>query len=202
MTTVRDVSDRAGIVLTDPDCVRWTLPEREFWINDGLRELLLSVPSAYVKHVTVVLDPGEIQAVPKDCRTLVELRQSYLPSDALAGTVPRVSRSLLSDTAPKWAGRPGRGNVSNYCYDASDPRWFYVFPPQPEADQGSVELVYYAIPPFLTVDDTLPVNDDYVMPLVNYTLFRAYSKDAEYAANASIATAYYQAFKAGFAPPG
>ena len=35
-----------------------------------------------------------------------------------------------------------------------------------------------------------------VPAIVNYALYRCYSKDAEYAANAQLAAAYYQAFNA------
>ena len=40
------------------------------------------------------------------------------------------------------------------------------------------------------------VDDVYATALINYMLYRAYSKDAEYAANAAQATAFYQQFMA------
>jgi hypothetical protein len=40
------------------------------------------------------------------------------------------------------------------------------------------------------------VDDVYATTLINYILYRAYSKDAEYAANGALATAYYGQFMA------
>jgi len=46
------------------------------------------------------------------------------------------------------------------------------------------------------VDEAEPIliDDVYATALVNYMLYRSYSKDAEYAANAAQAQAYYQQF--------
>jgi hypothetical protein len=194
MNTVNDVVKRVGAILVDPEALRWTVEERTLWVNDGLRELLVRKPAAYTRHVMLALKEGEVQALPGDCRTLVEVRQSYLPSEALYAAVPRVGRALLSATRPAWAGKAGRGEVRNWCWEESDPDRFYVYPPQPEDDQGTVELIYYARPPWLQGDDPLPVGDEYTAVLVNYVLFRAYSKDAEFAANAQIAAQYFQVF--------
>jgi len=41
----------------------------------------------------------------------------------------------------------GAAEVQNYMYDEKDPLHYYVYPPQPAADPGYLELVYSAIPP-------------------------------------------------------
>jgi hypothetical protein len=191
--TVQDISTRAGLVLTDPDAVRWTLAERTLWVNEGVAALLVLKPSAYMRHQVVTLSPGAAQAAPGDCRSLVEVRQSVRPGGGRARECQRVSRAMLSLTEPEWAAQPGRGEVRNWSYDDYDPLRFYVYPPQPDTP-GTAELVYHAAMPWLALTATVPLLDDYAPPLVNYLLFRAYSKDAEFAGNGTVAQAYYQAF--------
>ena len=191
----QEISTRAGYVLSDPDAIRWTPVERELWINDGIRELLGAVPSAYVKHATVRLAPGEVQSVPADCRKLMEIRVSQMQG-AYGWKCPRlVSREMLSLVRPAWMNKIGDGDVREYFYDPGDPERFYVYPPQPD-EPGEVELIYQAVPPWVALGDVFPLREDYAMAVLNYVLYRAYSKDAEFAGNAQIALTYYQGFKA------
>jgi len=198
---VQEVSNRVGYILTDTTAVRWTLPERELWINDGIRELLTLVPSAYVKHATLQLVEGELQALPSDCRALLEVRFSQQPMSDSRLCVRKVSREMLSIARSLWINRQGRGEVREYSYDASDPLRFYVFPAQPD-EPGLVEIVYQAVAPWVSLAAEFPLRDDYAMAVVNYVLHRAYSKDAEFAGNAQIAVSYYQAFKTALSGAG
>ena len=191
----QEISTRVGYVLSDVDAIRWTEAERELWINDGIRELLGIVPSAYVKHETVQLQPGEVQQTPADCRKLMEVRVSQKPESFGWRCARLVSREMLSLTRPAWMNKIGDGDVREYFYDPGDPDRFYVYPPQPD-EPGVVELIYQAVPAWVELDDVFPLREDYAMAVLNYVLYRAYSKDAEFAGNAQIALTYYQGFKA------
>jgi hypothetical protein len=57
-------------------------------------------------------------------------------------------------------------------------------------------MVYLASPTDATLTSTITLDDIYISALTDYTLYRAYSKDAEYAANTTLASAYYQNFTA------
>jgi hypothetical protein len=69
-----------------------------------------------------------------------------------------------------------------------------------------VELVYSSYPTDITepadgalytaVTGNISVPDIYANTLVDYVLYRAYTKDAEFAGNAQRATAHYGAFSA------
>ena len=59
-----------------------------------------------------------------------------------------------------------------------------------------VQLAYSAEPSNAAENGTLDLDGTWVPAIVNYALYRCYSKDAEYAANAQLAAAYYQAFNA------
>lgn len=64
------------------------------------------------------------------------------------------------------------------------------------AKNHAVELVYSASPTDCTLSSTISVDDIYANALLDYVLYRAYSKDADYAQNAQLAVAHYQAFSA------
>jgi hypothetical protein len=83
--------------------------------------------------------------------------------------------------------------VESYSYDPRNPLQFYVYPPN--LGTGFVELSYSAVPAAVaTAGDNITINDLYAYCLVDYMLYRAFSMDAEHAANAARAVAHYQAF--------
>ncbi|EOA3152424.1 TPA: DUF6682 family protein, partial [Escherichia coli] len=85
------------------------------------------------------------------------------------------------------------------CFISSDlaPRVFWLFPAPEEA--VSVDAVVSRIPEavyVLTQDDDTPVplEEAYVNPLVDWMLFRAFSKDAAGGAESGLAAQHYQSF--------
>ena len=97
---------------------------------------------------------------------------------------------------PGWHASTPAAEVKHYVFNPQNQRVFYVYPPQPATGQGSLELVYSAEPANATENGTLDLDGTWLPAIVNYALYRCYSKDAEYAANANLAAAYYQAFNA------
>jgi hypothetical protein len=90
-------------------------------------------------------------------------------------------------------------------YDPRDPKVFYVYPPAASSG-ASVEVVYSAYPSDITepadgavytaVTGNISLPDIYANLLTDYILYRAYTKDAEYAGNAARAQAHYGSFQA------
>ena len=81
-------------------------------------------------------------------------------------------------------------------FDPQDQNQILVYPPQPSVSPGSLVITYAAAPTEAVAGGTLTIKDVWLPVIVNYVLFRLYSKDADYAGNANLATAYYQAFNA------
>jgi hypothetical protein len=88
-------------------------------------------------------------------------------------------------------------------YDPRQPKEFFVYPPATTGAQ--LEIVYTDTPSShaLTASALDPANngaavilldDIYMSPIIDWILYRAYSKDAEYGANEARAAASYQAF--------
>ena len=117
-----------------------------------------------------------------------------------SGTTPGrairiVSRELLDNFNPNWHTATAAAEVRNYIYDTQDQTAFYVYPPNTGTQY--VELNYSAQPTNLTSEsDVISIFDIYQSSLVDYILYRACSKDAEYAPGLQLAQGYLATFVA------
>lgn len=194
--TAASVLTKVSTILQDPTNIRWPTDELLSWLNDGQREISLYKPNAFVTNAAVVCAAGTKQVLPSSAISLIDVVRNM----GTAGTTPgnsirAVSREILDTQIPNWHASTASATVKHFVYTPLDPKTFYVYPPQPASGQGYVELVYVAAPTDAVIGGTITIDDVYVTGLINYTLYRAYSKDAEYANNTALATAYYQQFQ-------
>jgi hypothetical protein len=179
--------DRTAIILQDTTSIRWPRIELLGWLNDGEREIVLHKPNAYIKNVPTSLTSGSKQALPLDGVSLIDV-----PRNVGGAAIRVVSREILDAQTPNWHITSPAVAIKHYVYSPLDPKTFYVYPPS--SGGSSVDLVYAASPTDIVEGATILVDDVYATALINYMLYRAYSKDAEYAANAAQATAFYGQF--------
>lgn len=201
---------RAMTILQDETGVRWPLAELRQWFNDALREITLLKPTAASSSVVVALDPGTYQKLPaRFTRVLRVTRNLRAQQDSprLGGRPIRtVDRDMLDSQAPDWHDerRMRRAReVRNACVDDAEPTAFWVYPGND--GKGFVEVVASKIPdgipaPAQHLDDlasyaaTIELQDIYSNVLLDYVLYRAFSKEAQFAGSAQRAAAYYQQF--------
>lgn len=206
----RDVLDRAQKQIQDETSIRWPLPELAMWLNDGAREIAIHKPSATARSVVLSLTTGTRQEIPAGDLQLLRVVRNLKPGSTEgnrtgARAVRLVNRDVLDTQHPAWhdgGSVPFAAEVKHFVFDEADPRAFYVYPgnngsglvealiakaPVPIAETGT-SLSSYAV--------ALPVPDVYANALLDYVLYRAYSKDASFAANAERAVQHYQAFAA------
>lgn len=206
---VSEVLQRAQTLIQDNTGVRWPLPELAGWLNDATREVALHKPSASSQSVMLNLQSGTRQTIPSGAlmllRVIRNLRGSSSDSNRLGGRAVRVvNRDVLDTQHPDWHDETttsSTAEVRHFVFDESDPTSFYVYP----ANNGSgrVEaLVSQAPPPVSTNGTTIssysnvdvPLPDIYVNAVLDYVLYRAYSKDASFAENMERANYHYTAF--------
>lgn len=199
-TQVNDVVTRVGQLLQDTTHIRWPLVEKLQYVTDAAREVCFFKPDACVKTTVVSLVAGTKQGIPADGTTLIDIVRNMGVGGATPGAAPRaVTRELLDAQLPGWHASTASAEVNHYTFDPQNQKVFYVYPPQPSSGMGSLELAYSAEPSNATEGGTLDLDSTWVPAIVNYALYRCYSKDSEYAANAQLAVAYYQAFNAQMA---
>ena len=199
--TAQSIIRRCIETLQDNTSVRWPVNELVRYLNDGQREVVLHRPDAMVTSATVTCVPGTKQTLPANGVKLIEVVRNA----RAAGTkraVRMVNREILDAQTPGWHAIAGADDVLHFMYDPRDPRVFYVYPPATAATQ--LDIVYAAYPAdiaepadgalFTAVTGNISLPDIYGNALQDYILYRAYSKDSEYAGNAQRAQAHYAAF--------
>lgn len=194
--TVAALLSRAAVILQDPTNIRWPQTELLDWLNDGQREVALYKPNVFVKNVTIQLVAGTKQSLPADGISLIDVVRNMGVDGTTPGSAIRaVSREILDAQVSGWHSSTASITVKHFVYTPLDPKNFYVYPPQPSTGMSRVEVIYVAAPTDATLVSTITIDDVFMTALLNYILFRAYTKDAEYANNAQLAAQYYQAFQ-------
>lgn len=211
MPTGREIIKRAAILLNDEDHVRWTLPELCDWINEAVRATVLAKPSAKSESRVVALGQGTLQHVPATGDplplALLAIRRNIKdPGQPGRGgrAVTRTSITGLDAQEPNWHDPkfvPFKREARQYTFDEEVPLEFYVFPGNDGT--GHVEAVLSVLPTPLAAsgaaDEIASYGGDvglpepYSVPLLDYVLYRAQSKDDD-GANAGRAMAHYTQF--------
>jgi hypothetical protein len=188
-----ELLSRCGDILQDVTNVRWAVPELLRWANDAARETILRRPAARALAKVLTLAAGTKQALPAGGIELLDVVRNIAADGTTPGRiVRRVDRQLLDDQNPDWHNLRAAAKVKHYTFDERAPSIFYCYPPAVAG--AKVEVLYSELPPTLTAaEDTLDMGAEYINVLVHYMVFRALSKDSEYA-NGAIAAAHYQAF--------
>ena len=199
--TVQSVIDRVQTVLQDTTGVRWpVVSELVLWINDAQRETALLKPDASAANDTVTLSPGTKQTIPSNGNRLLRAVRNMSAASGGDGrrAVRIVSREVLDAQSPDWhdpsvAGDAAHGAVvKHYVYDESNPRNFYVYPGVNGA--AYLEIIYSANPATVEQADDISIPDIFANAVMNYVLYMAYMKDAEYAGNSQRASSHFQLF--------
>ncbi len=191
--------------LQDTTSVRWSDAELRRYINDAQREIVNFRPEASAKTANVALVVGTRQTIPTEGLRLIKITRNM--SDASGGATGKravrlVNVDILNAQDPDWHDPTATGSsthgttVKNYVFDDDDPRVFYVYPGA-SSTSTFLEIVYSKSPTDLTTgSSTIDIDDTYANAIIDFVLYRAYLKDAEYAGNAQRAGTHYQLFQA------
>jgi hypothetical protein len=209
--TVQSVIDRVQKTLQDTTGVHWpVVDELVLWVNDAQREIALLKPDASAKNTTITLAAGTKQEIPNDGNALLRVvRNMSAASNGLGRRAVRiVQRDILDAQTPDWhnptvTGDAAHGTVvKHYIYDEQNPRNFYVYPGISTANTAFAEIIYSANPTTVAQNGNLDIPDIYANAVMNYVLYMAYMKDAEYAGNQQRAASHYQLFTASITGKG
>ena len=195
--TGKSIITRAATLIQDSTGVRWPRLELLDWLNDGQREVVLIKPEACVTNTKMLLTAGKTkQAIPDTAIALIDVTRNMGIGGETPGDAIRLcSREVLDSQLPSWhSDENTTGKIVHYMFDPRDPKTFYIYPKAP-ATPWYVDLITSSSPAN-TDDDgaVIGVDDIYANALLDYVLYRAYSKDATFAQNANLAVAHYTAF--------
>ena len=184
--TAQVIIDKAQIVLQDTTAVRWPEAELLGWLNDAQRAICAVLPelNAITGNITLVL--GTRQSLPTGAPagiTLLKIMRNMGVGGATAGAAMRkVPQELLDSQVPNWHdAAAATALLKHYVYDLRAPKIFYVYPAS--VANNTVEALYTAAPLDIAIGAAITIDDTYANPLMDYILYRAYSKDLELAGN-------------------
>jgi len=191
-TTVRSILNRAAALLNDEEHVRWEESELLEWLNDGQRAVAKGpATDVYVLRDNVTAVAGTVQALPDNGIRLVDVIK-----DVSSGSAIQQSDYAIVDALSSTWRVASVGAAENFFYDERNPKEFEVFPPQGGGEL--IEVVYNAKPGDASVGGNIIISDMYADSLIDYVVYRGFSKDTEDAsAELSRATAFYKAFLLG-----
>ncbi len=222
MLSSSKIAEKAGLLLQDATNVRWAIPEMAKWINAGCRELVMLKPTALTANVAMLLTAGTKQSLlgatfkktaDGSATTIAPLQLLEVTrnlgttgTEAQAGrAITGVKREILDVTLPGWHSAASTSEVLHFMFDPKDPKTFYVYPKATADPVMYVEVVMSKAPTNTLLDTATSLGSDdidseiddiYESVLVDYVLYRAYSKDSQHTANANRAAWHYQAFQA------
>lgn len=194
--TAKTIIDKATIQLIDLANIRWTRSELLSWLNDGMRQIVLIQPSASSTTSVIQLQAGTRQYIPDDGWLLLSVYRNMGTAGTTPGRAIRIiSREILDSFNPNWHTDKAAAEVRNYIYTDQDQTAFYVSPPNTGTQY--IELNYSVQITDLTVEtQPIPIFDIFQSSLLDYILYRACSKDAEYAPGLQLAQGYLATFVA------
>lgn len=204
-----DIISRAQTIVQDTTGVRWPYAELLNWLNDGQREVAVYKPSATAANVALTLVAGTLQSIGAGGLALLRITRNLktpITTPRVGGRAVRVvDRDVLDSQHSQWHDPTVfvyAKEVKHFCFDDVDPTNFYVFPGNDGS--GALEAVISRSPvDVVAVGDVnvltsyrqaITIPDIYSNVLLDYVLFRAYSKDADYAGNAERSGTHYQLF--------
>jgi hypothetical protein len=201
---VSDILTSASRLLFDESRVRWTTAELIDYINDAQRVIVTVRPDAAPVTETVQLVGGSRQSLPAGAIRLIRAvrNRSALLNGSAGAAIRFVSRDTMDEEDPNWHVSTPSTTVKHYMTDAMEPLAFYVWPPVSGTIGANatafIDIVYSKVPTKIAstaTTATLTLPDQYFAPVLDWVLYRAFSKDASYGGDLSKAQMHLSAFQ-------
>lgn len=195
IVTSNEIMQRVNKLLNDPGFTRWPKEELLNYLNDAQRAIVLRRPDSYTVDVDdFACVVGVKQSLPADALKLIDIPRNA-SGKAIRGPY---NRQVLDDNYDTWYAGKTATEVELYIYDERNPKTFYVYPGVTPGIE--LTLVYSKAPPAIDTaandsSEVIALDDVYVNAIIEWILYRAYMKDAEYAANPNKSQMHMNAFR-------
>jgi len=201
-TPAQSIILRAQVALQDEAGTRWPASELVRHLNDGQREISRLRPDQTASTAALTLAAGYLQALSATHQALIDIPNNTASPKT---RITKVDMVQLDAVEPGWRGSTPGSVVKHFMHDLREPRVFQVYPPVVINTQVDAVVSLYptdvSAPTapglvFTTVAGDISRPDHWAETLLNFVLFKAYSKDAEYGGNAQLAAGYLGLFNA------
>lgn len=195
-STSKVIEEKVRFLLLDAGYAggqRFTPKQLRDAITDALRDIAVKKPIALSQRVIFQLAEGCTQTLPDThIMYLGPIRNMGADGNTVGSAITSCDLDSMDHAMPSWYMDTASANVIQAMPDPFTPEKFHVYPPQPAADQGYIEL--NAIPeiaPIVSEDDVLPVRTLFDNAVSFYTAFRVISADSETEANGVLAKSFF-----------
>lgn len=190
-----DIIARAEKILHDESSVRWTTDELMLYIGDAEFQVIEAKPTATSVTKNITLSSGNPeQSIPSDAVKMLQLvRNTGFGGDQDGRAIILTSRATLDSMDIDWPRRSGT-EIEHWIYDPSADRDVFWVTPYP-TQNIKVEAVYTKRPVPLSDDQQdLTLGDQYINQVLDWVLYRAFSKDSDYGSPGQRSQQHLQAF--------
>lgn len=188
--TVKQVLDDAARELQDKGSIRWSRPDLLDFFNAAQRAFAQHRPDQLAQERDLVLAAGWRQALPVDVLLLIDITNN---ANAPQRRITKTDLWVLDSLMGTWRGGSPAREVQHFMHDMRTPREFLVYPP---ALAGiKVRALVEPVAKDLASEEDQPwVPVQWLDALRHFMLFRAWSIDAEFAGNQTVAAAHLELF--------
>lgn len=165
--------------------VHWDARELTQYLNDGLLDIAMTRPDSVTTFAAAhALTAGVRQTVPTGGFKLFEVL-----GNKTGNAVTPVDRRMLDACTPGWRIATGVQDILHCIFDPREPAAWECYPPAASGATAALRYAAYPTPVTLpsasalpsAVSGNVPLPDLFVNPLREFILYRAKSKDAEFA---------------------
>ncbi|MCO7225927.1 DUF6682 family protein [Pleionea sp. CnH1-48] len=190
-----DIIVRAARLLMDEQFEVFSIGEYLTYISDAQRTIHKHRPDANSVNMVMRLIPGAKQSIPTDGYRLLRVtRNMGADGNTMGSAIIEASKATFDAELPHWPTITD-SRIQHFLFDDIDPKSFYVYPAIAQDASHYVELIYSKTPMEIgSTRQSLELPDEYANAILNWVLYRCYTKESVAAQNLQKAQSYYQLF--------
>ena len=186
---------QASEVAQDESNVVWTAAQALRWLNDAQRSVAIVRPDASVNTHSIQLTAGTTKQTISGRRLMSVVRNMGSDGNTPGRAIRLVERAAKDEFEPNWHQATPSIEIIEYIFDSRTPKEFYVSPPAHASTDVYIEVCEAVNP--AEVDDeanAITLDDIYSPVMVEWIVYRFFSRDSEETPNIQRAASHFQQF--------
>lgn len=186
--------DRCNETAQDEGGIIWESSQALEWLNDGQRAIVSLRPDASILNHAVILQAGTKQSI-TGLRFMAAMRNMGGDGLTPGRAIRLVDRGAKDEADPDWHAETASSEVREYIYDARTPKEYYVSPPVVSSPDVYIEISEAVDPADVTaIGNPITLDNIYSPHLIEWMLYRFFSRDSEETPNIQRAISHFQGF--------
>ena len=186
------IIDQAEQILMDSSNDKYSAADLLGWLNMGQRAIVREKPTAYPVRAAVSTTAGLWSTLPAASFLLLGVTMNMGTTGTTPGApITLVERKWIDAVLPTWTTVTASTTTEHVIYDPDvNPLEFSVYPQA--TGTAKIEIITADRPADILITASILIGDEYAEALLDYVLFRAFSRDADYVENSQRAIAHWQ----------